>query len=195
MRQPSFSSPRVSLGPRPRVSAGPRTRTRTGKRRSWMRFRSWPTAVRGGELPKFPYTPRKGIPTCSKGRRVSQGYGSHQGGPARPPAFVPSTFAPQGKANGGQPGPPPYRSPASIQGPTQVHQQPFSNVMKRHANWNACYSCGFDIADGHTSMSCPAHLRKATHDIYFNHQNSQQYIDLGHPCSTKNRHKTHFPNM
>jgi hypothetical protein len=23
----------------------------------------------------------------------------------------------------------------------QIQQQPFSNVMKRHANWNACYSC------------------------------------------------------
>ncbi len=54
-------------------------------------------------------------------------------------------FAPQGGANGGQPGPPPYRSPTGIQGPTQVHQQPFSNVMKRHANWNARYSCGFDV--------------------------------------------------
>jgi hypothetical protein len=94
--------------------------------------------------------------------------------------------------NGGQQGPPQYRGPAGVQG---TIQQPFSNVTKRYANWNACYSCGFDVADGHTSMSCPAHLRKATHDIYFNRQNAQQYIDLGHPCSARNRHKSQFPGM
>ena len=27
------------------------------------------------------------------------------------------------------------------------------------ANWNACYSCGFDIPDRHTSQACPQHLR------------------------------------
>jgi hypothetical protein len=70
--------------------------------------------------------------------------------------------------NGGQQGPPQYRGPAGVQGTNQGQQQPFSNVTKIYANWNACYSCGFDVADGHTSMSCPAHLRKATHDIYFN---------------------------
>ena len=51
----------------------------------------------------------------------------------------------------------------------------------------------FDVADGHNSMSCPAHLCKATHDIYFVCDNAAQYIELGHPCSTKNMHKTTFP--
>jgi hypothetical protein len=57
----------------------------------------------------------------------------------------------------------------------QLHlqQQPFSNRVKCHANWNICYSCGFDVADGHMSMSCPAHLQKALHDIYFMRQNAQ----------------------
>jgi hypothetical protein len=79
----------------------------------------------------------------------------------------------------------------------QVHQQqqPFSNPVKRQANWNVCYSCGFDVADGHTSMSFPAHLQKATYNIYFTQQNAQQYIDLRHPCCTKNIHKTQLPNM
>jgi hypothetical protein len=62
--------------------------------------------------------------------------------------------------------------------------------MKRYANWNACYSCDFDVADGHTSMSCPAHLRKATHDIYFNRQNAQQYIDLGFGSSVLHQEQT-----
>jgi hypothetical protein len=65
--------------------------------------------------------------------------------------------------------------------------------VKRFANWNVCYSCGFDVADGHNSMSCPAHLRKATHDIYFVRDNAAQYIEMGHPCSTCNMHKTTFP--
>ena len=36
---------------------------------------------------------------------------------------------------------------------------PYSNLMKRFANWNAGYSCGFDIRDRHTSQTCPQHLR------------------------------------
>jgi hypothetical protein len=73
-----------------------------------------------------------------------------------------------------------------------VHQQPYSNVVKHYSNWNTCYSCGFDVADGHTSMLCPLHLRKDTHDISFNRRNSQQYINLGHPCSMRHRHKIQF---
>jgi hypothetical protein len=71
---------------------------------------------------------------------------------------------------------------------------PYSNLMKRFANWNACYSCGFDIPDGHTSQTCPQHLRKPDHEIHFTtRQNAQQYIDQGYNCATKNRHKTVFP--
>jgi hypothetical protein len=78
--------------------------------------------------------------------------------------------------------------------PAQVQQQPYSNVVKRYANWIACYSCGFDVANGHTSMPCPPHLHKAMHQIGFNCQNAQhQFIDLGHPCSTRNRQKTQLP--
>jgi hypothetical protein len=102
-----------------------------------------------------------------------------------PPVFPP--IGPPGQRIVGPPGFP--GAAAQIQN----DQPPYSNTMKRYANWNACYSCGFDVADGHTSMSCPPHLRKATHDINFNRQNAQQYIDLGHPCATHNRHKTQFP--
>ncbi len=159
-------------------------------------FGRGPPQYVGGSFPHFPTPQGRGVPPAPQGGGFPQGFGGQQGGPARPPAFVPSTFAPQGGMNGGQQGQPQYRGPPTgVQGPNQGQQQPFSNVMKRYANWNACYSCGFDVADGHTSMSCPAHLRKATHDIYFNRQNAQQYIDLGHPCSTRNRHKTQFPNM
>ena len=121
------------------------------------------------------------------------------------PPVLPGGF--QGNAAGSVP---PYRPPVAPvmnggYGPSggyipcgppaqaNAQQQPFSNVTKRYSNWNACYSCGFDVANGHTSMLCPPHLRKAMHQIGFNWQNAQQYIDLGHPCSTRNRHKTQFP--
>jgi hypothetical protein len=31
----------------------------------------------------------------------------------------------------------------------------FYNIYKVHNNWNVCFSCGFDIEDGHTSITCP----------------------------------------
>jgi hypothetical protein len=74
-------------------------------------------------------------------------------------------------------------------------QQPYSNVTKRYPNWNICYSCGFNITSSHTSMSCPMHLCRSSHDVDFIQQNAQQYITLGHQCSIKNRHKTWLPNM
>ncbi len=77
----------------------------------------------------------------------------------------------------------------------QVEAPPYLNLMKLYANWNACYSCGFDVADGHTSQMCPQHLRKPDHDCYFTRQNGQQYIDAGYRCNTKSRHKTVFPQM
>jgi hypothetical protein len=110
-------------------------------------------------------------------------------------------------------GPPPYHAPLAMNGgygPTggygmpPIHpgmspgaqdnvQPPYSNVVKGYANWNACYWCGFDVGNKHTSMSCPSHLRKVTHQVGFNCQNAQQYINLGYPCSTCMRHKTQFP--
>ena len=77
----------------------------------------------------------------------------------------------------------------------QRENPPYSNLTKRFANWNVCYSCGFDVADGHTSQTCPQNLRKPDHDTYFTCQNAQQYIDQGYKCATKNHHKTVFPQM
>jgi hypothetical protein len=66
---------------------------------------------------------------------------------------------------------------------------PISNIMKKFVIWNVCYWCSFDVENDHISMTWPAHLCKALHDMYFTRQNAQQYIALGHPCCTKNRHK------
>jgi hypothetical protein len=30
-----------------------------------------------------------------------------------------------------------------------------SNIMKQFANMNACFSCSFEVEDGHTSKTCP----------------------------------------
>jgi hypothetical protein len=106
-------------------------------------------------------------------------------------------------------GPQPYCTPQTLQGQgfpmppgftghqpqVQYMQPPCSKVIQKFANWNAYYSCGFDVANGHTSMLCLAHLCKALHYIHFNHKNTQQYIDLGHPCSMKFGHKTQFPRL
>jgi hypothetical protein len=39
----------------------------------------------------------------------------------------------------------------------------YSNIVKRYANWNICFLCGFDMEDGHTSKTCPWQLRHANH--------------------------------
>jgi hypothetical protein len=65
-----------------------------------------------------------------------------------------NNYAPQG----GIPGYAPHG------GMQPQERPPYSNLVKRFANWNACYTCGFDVPDGHTSMTCQAH-RKAGHDV------------------------------
>jgi hypothetical protein len=44
----------------------------------------------------------------------------------------------------------------------------FSNLTKAFENWNVCYTCRFDIEDGHTSVTCPHAWRKANHQEGFN---------------------------
>ena len=43
----------------------------------------------------------------------------------------------------------------------------FSNLTKAFANWNVCYSCGFDIKDRHTAVTCPHAWRRANHQELF----------------------------
>ncbi len=132
-----------------------------------------------------------------QGRGRGRGCGCGQGPPAftagrAPPLMsitagrVPAFAGAHPAAGGG------YYTPAH-QANTQA--QPYSNLTKRYENWNACYSCGFNVANGPTSQTCPHHLRKPDHDEYFTRQNSQQYIDAGYNCSTKLCLKTVFPQM
>jgi hypothetical protein len=71
---------------------------------------------------------------------------------------------------------------AAIPPAMHLQQQPctanFSNIYKRYNNWNICYSCRFDVEDGHTSTTCP--FWKACHQMGFTRENAQQYIEAGH---------------
>ncbi len=69
----------------------------------------------------------------------------------------------------------------------------YSNVNKVYGNWNACYSCGFDIEDGHTLMTCLRDWRKLTHIEAFTLRNAQSYIVAGYDCCTRGMHKTVLP--
>jgi hypothetical protein len=67
------------------------------------------------------------------------------------------------------------------------------NPIKRYNNWNYCFSCGFDVEDGHTSATCPHDWRKPGHQEGCNRQNVQQYIAAGHAASLKGQHKNQLP--
>ena len=127
-----------------------------------------------------------------RGRGQGRGRGPHTFATGRGPPFttIITGGTPQPAGGGYYAAPPPVHQPVH-----QVQAPPYSNLTKRYANWNACYSCGFDVPDGHTSKTCPHHMRKPDHDIHFTRQNAQQYIDQGYTCATKNRHKTFFPQM
>ncbi len=115
--------------------------------------------------------PRAVVPygSMTKGRHPPGFYapaGAHQGGQTQ---YHPSTG---GYGVGGYGITPPSGCPPTA---------PFSNRVKQYANWNACYSCEFDVPYSHTSMMCPTNLQKTLQDVYFMLQNAQQYINLGHP--------------
>ena len=65
------------------------------------------------------------------------------------------------------------------------------NPYKRWNNWNACYSCGFDVPGWHNSKTCPT--RRDDHQEGYTRENSQQYIEAGHrPCMV-GAHKKFLP--
>jgi hypothetical protein len=72
---------------------------------------------------------------------------------------------------------------------------PHLNIVKKFANWNVCFTCGFDVEDGHTSKTCPAHWRKMNHQEGFTRENSRQWINAGYDPCTKGMHKSQFPNF
>ncbi len=79
--------------------------------------------------------------------------------------------------------------------PLGVQQQTcnpdFSNVYKQYNNWNVCFSCGFNVENGHMSITCP--FRKMNHQQAYTHKNAQQFIAVGYDACTKGMHKTILP--
>ncbi len=71
----------------------------------------------------------------------------------------------------------------------------YSNIVKRYANMNVCFSCGFDVENGHTSRTCPQAWRHANHQEAYDRSNAQQYIDAGYDACTKAKHKTQLPTF
>ncbi len=67
----------------------------------------------------------------------------------------------------------------------------FSNIYKIHNNWNVCFSCGFDIKEGHTSITCP--FKWWNHQDLFTCKNAQQLIAAGYNPCTKGMHKMVLP--
>jgi hypothetical protein len=83
----------------------------------------------------------------------------------------------------------------SAQPPPEMRQQrkkrDFSNIYKIHNNLNVCFSCGFDIKDGHTPSTCP--FKRWNHQDLFTRGNAQQFIAAGYDPCTKGMHKTVLP--
>jgi rubrerythrin len=69
----------------------------------------------------------------------------------------------------------------------------YSNIVKRYSNMNVCFSCGFNVENGHTSRTCPQAWRCANHQEAYNRSNAQQYINVGYNACTKAKHKTQLP--
>lgn len=68
-----------------------------------------------------------------------------------------------------------------------------TNPVKRYNNWDMCYTCGFDVDNGHTSVTCP--YKKDGHQDGCTRANYLQYQAMGHHPSMKGAHKNQLPTM
>ncbi len=76
-----------------------------------------------------------------------------------------------------------------------AHHAYQSNLVKNFAKWNVCYSCGFDIKDRHTSITCPTVWHRPNRPEEFMRVNVNKYINKGWDPCTKLMHKTKFPGF
>jgi hypothetical protein len=113
-----------------------------------------------------------------RGRTYGRGRGARRSGRGLT-AFA--DYVPQGRGYGGN---------------SAAAHRPFqSNLVKSHNNWNVCYSCGFDVEDGHTSSTCHMDWRKPTHDVSFTRENAQLKLSQGCDACTRGMHKTMLPGQ
>jgi hypothetical protein len=151
-------------------------------------------------IPNFASFPTE---SCGGGRRGGIGRGGHANFVRTGGRNVRTPFA-DFVGCGGQGGLPPISGgggqggglPFFMQHPTQHNVAPqYSNILKKYANWKVCFSCGFDVKDGHTSKTCPAPWRQANHQEGFDRSNASEYITAGYGACTKAMHKSKLPNM
>ncbi len=71
----------------------------------------------------------------------------------------------------------------------------YSNIIKRYVDWNVCFSCGFDVEDGHMSKTRPTPWRRVNHQEGYTLANSAQYIAARYDACTKAMHKAQLPTM
>jgi hypothetical protein len=119
-------------------------------------------------------------------RNAGRGRRNQRGGrrTAPPPNHIPTQYNTYGNI------PPPGNQMGTNYGqpPTRA---PYSNTTKHFANWNYCYTCGFDIEEWHTGHTCPH--PKPGHQPQCNRQNFQGYKDAGHRPSAKAQHRQSLP--
>ena len=105
----------------------------------------------------------------------------------------------QGRGRGGggllQQGPPGFIPQPPRPGGNNPPATPPLNFVKRFANNNVCYLCGFDVEDGHTSVTCPQEWQKTNHQEAYTRENAQGYIAAGWDACTKRKHKNLFPGF
>ena len=116
----------------------------------------------------------------SGGRGRGRGYGRGRTPRQKRGRTAFADYVPQGRGYSGSNVPGPANRP---------------NPIKIHNNWNVCYSCGFDVEDGHTSQTCHFDWRKPTHDVTFTRANAQQKLAQGCDACTKGMHKTMLPTQ
>ena len=89
--------------------------------------------------------------------------------------------------------PMPYVGRAQMVQYTQTGVQNVPHPVKWYPNQNVCFSCGFDIKDGHTSVTCVS--QKPGHQAGFTWANHKQYEQAGHQFIRKAMHKPMYPSM
>jgi hypothetical protein len=137
---------------------------------------------------------------CGGGRSRGRGQGGGRGGHVRTtyatggvPQFVPKFggtqqgFMPVAKTGGVAPMFAGGYAPAG----RGRRGAEYSNRNKLHNNWNACYSRGFDVKNGHTPAMCE--WGKLEHQEGFTRDNAQGYIDVGYAPCTRGMHKNVLP--
>ena len=76
---------------------------------------------------------------------------------------------------------------------TQMGVPSVPNPVKRFANHNVCFSCGFNIEDVHTSATWVN--QKPGHQAGFTWSNYKHYEQAGHQFRRKAMYKTMYPSM